>query len=115
MIKFAMIPFAVLSAAGAQILMKHAINMTVEDGLSLVSVLKTWHIYASVASYLCAFITSLYLFSVFELSFISPVLVGGVMLLVFITGAYWGEAVTTIRMAGGFFLIAGTALLAYSN
>ena len=115
MIKFSIIPLAIIFAAGAQVLMKYAINLVMIDNLSLLSLVKVWQIYVSVALYVLAFLATIYLFSVFELSFISPLLVGGVMLLIFVAGIYWGEAITLARVLGGILLVLGTSLLAYSN
>ena len=115
MIKFLMIPIVVCSAAGAQILMKYTIGQVMTEKAELISIFKLSYIYASVGLYVIAFAATIYLFSVFELSFISPVLVGGVMLLIFIAGMIWGEAVSPIRITGGVLLVAGTFLLSYSQ
>ena len=115
MIKFALIPVVIFSAAGAQILMKYAINLLVIDNLSLINLFKSWQIYASVSLYALAFLATIYVFSVFELSFISPLLVGGVMLLIFVTGIYWGEEITVLRISGGLLIVTGSFLLAYSR
>jgi len=115
MIKFILIPFVIFSAAGAQILMKYAVGLMSIDNLALFDIFKGWHIYLSVGLYAIAFIFTIYLFSVFELSFISPLLVGGVMLLIFVAGFFWGESITVTRVVGGFFLVLGMSLLAYSH
>jgi len=115
MIKFVLIPLAIFSAAGAQVLMKYATNLVMLENQSLFSLIKIWQIYASVGLYVIAFLVTIYLFSVFELSFISPLLVGGVMLLIFIAGVYWGETITVARILGGILLVLGSSLLAYSN
>ncbi|MDH5216130.1 MAG: hypothetical protein OEX19_00400 [Gammaproteobacteria bacterium] len=115
MIKFLLIPVVIFAAAGAQILMKYAINLVLLDRLPLFNLFKAWHIYASVSLYVLAFAATIYLFSVFELSFISPLLVAGVMLLIFIAGIYWGETITAMRISGGLLLVTATLLLAYSR
>jgi len=115
MIKFLIIPLAIFSAAGAQVLMKYATNLVMVDNQSLFSLIKIWQIYASVGLYAVAFLATVYLFSVFELSYISPLLVGGVMLLIFTAGVYWGEEITVTRMFGGILLVLGSSLLAYSH
>ena len=115
MFKWLMIPLVIVAAAGAQIMMKHSINLLLAEKLPLIGILKTWPIYLSILFYVVAFAVTIYLFSVFELSFISPLMVGGVMLVIFATGMYWGESVSTIRISGGLLLVAGTALLAYSQ
>lgn len=115
MIKFALIPVVVFSAAGAQVLMKYAINLVLLDKLPMMILFKTWHIYISVGLYVLAFAATIYLFSVFELSFISPVLVGGVMMLIFVAGIFLGETMTIMRFSGVMLLISGIFLLAYSR
>jgi len=115
MFKFTLIPLVIFSAAGAQILMKYAIGLLSIDNFSLFDIFKGWHIYISVVLYVVAFMFTIYLFSVFELSFISPLLVGGVMLLIFVAGFFWGEAITVTRVLGGCFLVLGMSLLAYSH
>lgn len=115
MLKFVLVPIVIFAAASAQILMKYAINLVMVDNVTLFSLFKSWHIYASIGLYVIAFFATIYLFSVFELSLISPLLVGGVMLLIFIAGIYWGEAISAIRMSGGILLVVGTFLLAYSQ
>jgi len=115
MIKFALIPLVIFSAAGAQILMKYSISLLSIDNLPLFDIFKGWHIYVSVGLYVIAFILTIYLFSVFELSFISPLLVGGVMLFIFLAGFFWGESITVTRVIGGVFLVLGMTLLTYSH
>lgn len=115
MVKYLFIPTVIIAAAGAQVLMKYAINLILVEKLPLITLFSGWHIYLSIGLYLIAFVATIYLFSVFELSFISPILVGGVMLLIFLAGFMWGESINIFRIAGGLCLIAGTALLAYSH
>ncbi len=101
-------------SAGAQLLIKHGVSDVNGDTARLLATLWSWPLLAGVGLYLLAFLLYAYLLSVFEISYASPLMVAGVTLLIFVAGAYLGEGVGIVRIAGALLLVAGVFLISLS-
>lgn len=71
-------------------------------------------LWGAAALYVGAFALYVYLLSVFDLTVVSPLMIGGVTLLVFMAGFALGESVTLGRLAGAALVVAGIALIGQS-
>jgi len=106
----------VLSAA-AQMLLKFGVS-ELADGLpAMLRVIGRWQVMLGAVLYVLAFLIYLQVLARFDLSYASPVMVRGVVMLVLVlvlvlvAGAVMGEAVGPMRLIGALLIVAGMALL----
>lgn len=103
----------ILCSAGAQILLKHGAGITAWP--ELLSLTRAWPLAVAALLYVIAFGVYFYLLSVLELTVAAPVMVAGVMVVVFIAGLLMGEHVNAARLLGAALLIAGSFLIVRSS
>ena len=100
-----------MTSAGAQVLIKLGADRADFRWPALGHLLQSAPLWAGMGLYVIAFGLYVYLLSLYELTVISPVMIGGVSLVVFLAGVGLGEAVTLPRLAGAALVVVGVALI----
>ncbi len=104
----------VLLSAAAQLLIKYGVTGVEGQTGPLLRAALRWPLLAGAGCYLVAFALYIYILSVLDVSFASPVMVGGVTLLILLGGYFFGEPVGLIRVAGAALIVAGIVLISFS-
>jgi multidrug transporter EmrE-like cation transporter len=98
-------------SAAAQLLLKLGVSAPRETPQALLGSGEAWQVPVGASLYVLAFLVYLQVLARFDLSYASPVMVGGVTLLVLAAGAALGETVGPARLFGALLVVAGISLL----
>ena len=101
----------ILSSAAAQLLLKLGVAGLGKAPLDLLHGIFRWQLMLGAALYVLAFLLYLQVLARFDLSYAAPVMVGGVVLLVFLAGAALGETIGSARILGTGLILGGIVLL----
>lgn len=105
---------AIALSAGAQLLVKASVTGADGDLGEVAHALRSPLVIAGVVCYALAFVVYAYVLSIYDITLASPLMVAGVMLLVFLGGAVSGEAITLQRTAGVLLLLGAVILISRS-
>ena len=113
---------AVLCNAGAQVLIKHASSSAADvasaqaaSGAASLWGLNPFALAAALALYALSFVVTAWVYARLPLSIASPLMAGGIFVLISMASVFWfAETLTALRVAGMVCIVVGVVLLARS-
>jgi drug/metabolite transporter (DMT)-like permease len=101
----------ILFSAAVQLLLKLGVLGLGEAPLDVLRAVFRWEVMLGGGLYVLAFLLYLQVLARFDLSYAAPVMVGGVLLLVFLAGAALGEPIGPARVLGAGMIVGGIVVL----